>query len=466
MEEKLKSNRVLQININKNDKVYDIIDKLSFKSKNIYNYANYIIRQVFITTGSLRDNKEITKEQQDFLLWINENVDKYNENKRINLEIKKSKGKSLDIKHKPLEHFDINHRSCSYDFIDYITKYSEAFTDLGSGSSQATLRVLDKNWKSFYASIKDWVKNPSKYLGRPKLPKYKSKENGRFPLYVSNIQVHIKEDHLYFSWNPLKELNNRFKLPIKGKLMQVRFILKNNKYIMEIVYEINIPKTNENQNRIIGIDIGLNNLTTVVNNIELKPFVLNGRPLKSMNQYYNKEKARIQSELKIVNKNDWSNKLQRLTDKRNNKIKDYIHKSSKYIINWCIENNIDTIIIGKNKGWKQECDMGKRNNQGFIQIPFDTLIKQIVYKAENIGIKVITNEESYTSGTSFLDGEMPIKENYDKSRRITRGLFKSDKGVIINADVNGAYQIIQKVIPKCFTKGIEGVGLHPIIVDL
>ena len=413
----------------------------------------------------MKENKELTQEQQDFLQWVNKNVDKFNENKIMNLQKKQEKGKSLDKQFKPLEYYNSNHRSCSYDFIDFVTKYSEPFMDLGSNSSQATLRVLDKNWKSFYVAIKDWSKNKEKYLGRPKLPKYKPKENGRYPLYLSNIQVHIKNDYLYFSWSPLKSLNNRFKMLFKGKLMQIRFIPKNNKYIMEIVYEIDIPQQNKDIKRVAGIDIGLNNLTTVVNNIGMKPFVLNGRPLKAMNQYYNKEKAKLQSELKTINGKDWSNKLQQLTDKRNNKIKDYIHKASKYIIDWCATNQIDTIIIGKNKGWKQESDMGKRNNQGFVQIPFDTLIKQIQYKAENVGIKVILNEESYTSGTSFLDSEKPIKENYDKSRRITRGLFKSNKGVIINADVNGAYQIIHKVIPEIF-EGIEGVGLHPVIINL
>ena len=469
-EEILKSSRVLQININKNNAIYNIIDELCFKSKNIYNYANYIIRQIFIITSLLNNDKEITKEQQDLLEQINSKVDEYNKNKKDNLLKKqnndKTKDNYKDKEYKPLEYFNKNHKYADYNFMDFYTKYSEPFIDLGSASAQSTLRVLDKNWKSFFESIKDWSKNPSKYLGRPKLPKYKDIKNGRYPLYLTNNQFKIKDEFLYFAWNPLKELNNQFKIDINGRPLQLRFIPKINKYIMELVYEIPIANEKENNNRIASIDIGLNNLATVTNNISIKPFVINGRPLKSINQYFNKESSKIKSELKLINDKDWSKKLSILTDKKNNKIKDYIHKSSKYIIDWCIENNINTLVIGKNKNWKQESDMGKRTNQNFTQIPFDMLIKQLQYKAEVYGIKVITNEESYTSGTSFLDNEEPIKENYNKKRRVCRGLFISNKGIKINSDVNGSYQIMKKVFPKAFAEGIEGVGLHPIIISL
>jgi len=323
--------------------------------------------------------------------------------------------------------------------------------------------VLDKNWKSFFASIKDWKIHPEKYLGRPKLPKYKDKENGRFSLILTNAQFKIKDDFIYFSWNPLKSLNNLFKTKINGKLMQIRFIPKLNHYVMEIVYEIKIPKLSIQNKNIASIDIGINNLTTIGNNTGIKPIIINGRPLKSINQFYNKEKAKLQSDLKLQHNKNWSKRLQLLTDKRNNKIKDYMHKTSKEIINWCIENNIDTLIVGKNKNWKQESKMSKKVNQSFIGIPHAILIQMIQYKAENIGINFIEIEESYTSGTSFLDGELPIKENYNKSRRIYRGLFKTKGGVLINADLNGAYQIMKKVFPDI---NIEKPELHPKIINI
>ena len=462
----MKVNRVEQHLIKKNNPDWKIIDDLCFKSKNIYNYANYIIRQVFIVTNLLNEGKEVRQEGLDLLKWVNENVDLYNENKKKNLNKKQLKGKCLDKQFKPLEYFDENHRSCSYDFIDFITKPSEPFKDLGSNSAQQTLKVLDKNWKSFYVSIKDWGTNKDKYLGRPKLPKYKDKEKGRKELILTNIQSKIKDGYMLFSFSPLRPLNNKYKTNVTDKLMQTRFIPKGKDYVMEIVYETDVPEVKENSYRLIGIDIGIDNLATVGNNVGLQPFIVNGKPLKSMNQYYNKEKAEKQSNLKKDHDRNWSNRLQKLTDKRNNKITDYIHKASKYIVDWCVQNEIDTIIVGKNKNWKQESKMSKKVNQNFVGIPHAIFIDKIKYKAENNGIRVIETEESYTSGTSFLDSEEPRKENYNKSRRVCRGLFKSNEGVIINADLNGAYQIIKKVFPNAFSNGTEGVGLHPVRVNL
>jgi putative transposase len=402
------THRVEQHLMKKNDNKYNIIDNLCFKSKNVYNYANYIVRQEFIK------NKK----------WV-----RYNE-------------------------------------LANTIKDSEPYRELGSNVGQQTLKILDKNWVSFFKSNKEWNNNKEKYLGRPKLPGYKDKEKGRNVLVIDNIKCSIKDGYLRFSWKPLQPLNNRFKTNIIGKLMQVRFVPKNKSYVIEIVYEVDVPEAKETSNKIIGIDIGIDNLATVGNNIGLQPFIINGKPLKSMNQYYNKIKAEKQSDLKKRHDQNWSNRLQGLTDKRNNKVNDYIHKSSKHIIDWCKQNEIDTIVIGKNKNWKQESEMSKKVNQNFVGIPHDLFIKKIKYKAENNGIKVIETEESYTSGTSFLDGETPCKENYNKSRRIHRGLFKTNKGVMINADLNGAYQIIKKVFPDAFANGIEGVDLHPVRVNI
>jgi len=385
--------------------MWKTIDDLCFKSKNLYNYANYLIRQEFIN-----NNK-----------WI-----------RVN-------------------------------DLDKTLQSHETYKKLGSQASQKTLQLLDKNWKSFFVSIKDWSKNPDKYFNRPKLPRYKDK-NGRNILMLKNIQCRIEDGLLKFSWKPFRE----FEIPTRAynKLIQVRFIPKKSHYVMEIVYEINIIEQIKYNKNIIGIDIGIDNFATISNNSGLKPFIINGKTIKSMNQYYNKKKAYFQSDLKLKHNKNWSNKLQRLTDKRNNKIKDYIHKTSKYIVNWCIKNNIDTVIIGKNKNWKQNSTMSKKINQNFVGIPHAIFIKTLKYKCENVGINFIETEESYTSGTSFLDNELPIKENYDKSRRVHRGLFKTKGGILINADLNGACQIIKKVFSNAFVEEIEGVGLHPIRVNL
>ena len=202
------------------------------------------------------------------------------------------------------------------------------------------------------------------------------------------------------------------------------------------------------------------------NNIGLNPIIINGKGIKSINQYYNKRLAKEKSLLKLRHGKDWPKKLDSITFKRYQRIKNYMHNASAYVVKWCVENDIDTLVVGKNKEWKQSIDMGKQSNQKFVSIPYQMLLQQFKYKCENVGIKYVETEESYSSGTSFLDGEEPIKQNYDKSRRIERGLFRSNYGLLINSDVNGSLQIMMKVFPNAFNgrHGIEGV-LTPIVIN-
>lgn len=231
---------------------------------------------------------------------------------------------------------------------------------------------------------------------------------------------------------------------------------------MEIIYEIEVPEYSETSDRIAAIDIGVDNFITMVNNVGEKPIVVKGGVIKSINQFYNKRKAEIQSELKKSNKKDWSKRLQKVTDKRYEMIKYQMHCISKYVIDWCVLYNIDTLIIGHNDEWKHN----NKGMQNFTYIPYELFIKMLAYKCENNGIRFVENEEAYTSGTSFVDEEDSVKENYNKDRRVFRGLFIGNNCIRINADVNGAYQIMKKVIPDAFSKGIEGAGLHPTIIKL
>lgn len=400
---KAKVQRCEQHNIKYGTDFYKFVDEMCFKSKNLYNYANYIIRQEFINNGN----------------WI-----KYNQ-------------------------------------LFQLVKESEPYKDIGSNTGQGTLRVLDKNWKAFFKAIKDWKKNPSKYLGRPKIPKYKDKD-GRFLLSLDSNKVKLKDGYVYFAWKPFKPYNNMFKTNAQERILQCRFIPRCGKYVMEIVYEIEVPDISETSERVAAIDIGVDNFITMVNNIGENPIAVKGGVIKSINQFYNKQKANIQSELKKVNGKDWSNKLQKLTDKRYEMIKYQMHCISKYVVDWCVLYGIDTLIVGHNDEWKQK----KQGMQNFTYIPYELFIQMLAYKCENNGIRFIENEEAYTSGTSFLDNEDPVKENYNKERRVHRGLFIADCGKKINADVNGAYQILKKVIPDAFSKGIEGAGSHPTIINL
>lgn len=401
-------NRVEKHIIKSNNKYYKMLDEYCFKSKNLYNYANYIIRQEFINNGK----------------WI-----RYNELDKM----LKEKENSFDYRNMPM-----------------------------NSSAQQCLKLLDRNWKSFFASIKDYNNNPSKYLGRPKLPKYKPK-NGRNVLILTNQNCKIKNGYIKF---PKKFKGLLIKTKIRNGLQQVRVIPKDKYLVIEIVYKIENVEPLVDNDRYVGIDLGLDNFATITNNCGLIPLIINGKGLKSINQYYNKQISHYKSIAKRVNKLDYTNRISRLTNKRNNKVEDYIHKASKFLVDYCKNNEINTIIIGNNKNWKQNSKMNKKVNQSFIGIPYYNFIQKVQYKAEEFGIKVVITEESYTSGTSFLDNELPIKENYNKNRRKYRGLFVSNNGIKINADANGSYQIIKKVFPKAFAEGIEGVGLHPFKVDL
>ena len=401
-------NRVEKHIIKSNNKYYNLLDEFCYKSKNLYNYANYNIRQEFVNNGK----------------WI-----RYNDLDKL----LKQEGNSFDYKNMPL-----------------------------ATTSQQCLKLLDKNWKSFFQSIKDYNKNPDKYLGRPKLPKYKSK-NSRNILILTNQNCKISKNIIKF---PKAFKGFYLKTKINNNLQQVRIVPKDKYIVIEIIYRTEDIQLLQDNNRYIGIDLGLDNFVTITNNCGLIPLVINGKGLKSINQYYNKQMAHYKSIAKRVNKLDYTNRMRKLTLKRNNKVEDYIHKASRFVVDYCRNNEINTIIIGNNKNWKQNSKMSKRVNQNFISIPYYSFIQKVQYKAEEFGIKVIITEESYTSGTSFLDNELPIKENYNKSRRKYRGLFVSNNGIKINADVNGSYQIIKKVFPKAFVDGIEGVGLHPFKVDL
>ena len=393
---------------------YSMLQDYTHKAKNLYNHANYLIRQEFF-----KNNKWLRYGQLDKIL----------------------KGDLV------------------YD--DYRQKPS-------AQSAQQLLRLVDKVWVSFFRSIKDWSKNPDKYLGKPKVPKYKSKD-GKYVLVLTSQEVKLKNGLLKF---PRKfngfEVKPRFvELSNFVDFKQVRIVPNYNSLCVELVYTVEIPDNHLGDNGCyLGIDIGLDNLATVVNNKGCEPFVINGKGLKSINKYYNKQMSYYRSISKKVNNKDYTNRLARLTEKRNLKVNDYLHKASRKIIDYAIENNYNTVVVGNNKNWKQNSPLSKVVNQSFIGLPHAKLIALLQYKAQDVGVNVVLTEESYTSGTSFLDDDLPVKANYDKKRRVSRGLFKSNKGIKINADVNGAYQILRKVFPKVKSDGVEGVALHPVKVNI
>jgi putative transposase len=381
------------------------LSKLCHHSKNLYNEANYITRQILLKTGK----------------WT-----RYNE------------------------------------LVETLNG-SQNYKALPAQTAQQTLKVLERSWKSFFRALADWKKHPEKYFDQPKVPRYREK-NGEFLLVFTNQQCRIINGVIQFP----ERVGLRVKTRLDDKktdLREVRIVPKGVGYVLEMVYQKIIETPSLDKSRIAGIDLGLRNIATIVNNIGEKPIAVKGGVLKSVNQYYNKKRARLQS---IYDRQGigGSSKLQRLTGKRNRKIHDLFHKLSREIVEWCVKHHVGTIVFGHNNNWKQNSNLGRRNNQNFVQIPFDRLISQIRYKAEEAGITVMVRGENHTSKCSFLDGEPVEHRDEYAGRRISRGLFQSSKGTIINADVNAGYNIMRKAFPEAFVDGIEGVGLHPVRMSL
>jgi len=343
-------------------------------------------------------------------------------------------------------------------------KQHEAYKALPAKVSQQILMVLNRNWKSFFAALKAYEEDPSPFLGRPKLPKYKHKTEGR-NILVYTIQaiskIGLEQGCIQPSMLPISVKTNQ------TSIVQVRIVPRNGYYVIEVVYEKDIVQADVHPELCAGIDIGVNNLATITSNkVGFVPCIVNGRPVKSINQFYNKRRAALQKKLGTTGT---TKRMERLTNTRTRRIDHYLHTASRHIIDLLVEERIGTLIIGKNPEWKQEAHMGKRNNQHFVQIPHARFIEMLTYKAELIGITVKITEESYTSKASFLDCDiLPAYDPEHKGKhifsgkRVERGLYRAANGWYINADVNGSYNIIRKAFPDAFqAEEIEGVVVHP-----
>jgi len=309
--------------------------------------------------------------------------------------------------------------------------------------------------------LEEYRANPKKFKNKPRIPRYK-KKNGESIVIFTNQQCRIKEGYLRFP----KKVNLKLtKTRIKEKLKEVRIIPLGIKYKIEIVYEKEEQDLGLNKSNVLSIDLGLNNLITAVNNIGLDPIIIKGKVIKSINQYYNKQLAHYRSIESKKNNFQDTKRIQKLHLKRNDKITTIFHRISRLLIDYCIENNLGTIIIGYNHGWKQNINIGKKNNQKFVQIPFLRLINQVKYKSELIGTTVITINENHTSKCSFLDNEEIRHHKKYVGKRISRGLFKTSNGTLINADVNAGYNIMKKIFPNSVkVDGIEAFGLMPQVI--
>ena len=324
-------------------------------------------------------------------------------------------------------------------------------SDIDAPVKAHIVRQASDSWLSFIRASASYRKCPDKFQGRPKMPGYLSRRGVDYNmLTIDRNRIRKKTiDYRNHTIGLPKLKGYTLRLPKQLDIDSIRQItvqLFFGKIKFNVIYEEKETKIEDlNYSSAIGIDIGLNNLCAITSNDKQLSYVIKGGPLKSLNQFYNKTLGRLQSDLAKFNKGQGtSRRIQKLSLKRRNKIEDYLHKASKRIIDLCIGQRIGRIVIGHNKGWKQEIDLGKRTNQNFVQVPFNRLIDMIKYKGLKKGIQVETVEESYTSKVDHLSLEPLCKQEIYSGQRVKRGLFLSGTGKILNADINGAIGILRK----------------------
>lgn len=388
------------------DPRYAAVDRAAFASKNLYNAANFLVRQAFIHEG----------------VYL------------------------------------------SVSAVFHCIKNHEAYCTLPRKVSNDVLRQLDRDWRAFFAVRDAWLADPSRFLGRPRLPRYKDKQQGR-NLLVYDIQA-ISRTGLRRGEVIPSQLG--IIIPTKQTIIkQLRIVPRKGYYVAEVVYEREPVPAGGDPALCAGIDLGLTNLAALTSNkAGFVPRIVNGRPVKSINQFYNKRKAELQRQLGHPGT---TKQMERLTAHRQRQIDHYLHTASRRIIDLLVAEGVGTLVIGRNPLWKQEAHLGKRGNQNFVSVPHARLIAMLTYKAELVGIQVHVTEESYTSKASFLDGDpLPVfgaglVAPAFSGKRVKRGLYRAADGRQFNADVNGSYNILRKVLPDAFAgKGIAGAAVHPV----
>ena len=347
-----------------------------------------------------------------------------------------------------------NKKYLSYNENYKMLKNSENYKKLNSNMAQQILKEVDGSFKSFFGLLK-LAKNGQYNFKDIKLPKYLAKDG--FTTLVIGF-VRLKDDILIVPYsNSFKKTHQevQIKLPpvLKGKkIKEIRIIPKQHSRYFEIqyTYEVEEVQRKLNKNNALGIDLGINNLCTCVTNSG-SSFIIDGRKLKSINQYYNKINAKLQS-IKDKQKIERTTLRQKkITRKRNNRINDYLSKAARTIVNYCLNNDIGKLVLGYNEDFQRKSNIGSINNQNFVNIPYGKLRDKLIYLCKLYGIEFKLQEESYTSKASFFDGdEIPIydKENPQEyifsGKRIKRGLYQTSVGKLINADCNGALNILRK----------------------
>lgn len=338
-----------------------------------------------------------------------------------------------------------------FDAVFKKTANPDYYNNLAMQSSQQIIKETLLDFKGYFASLKKYAKYPESFTGRPKLPHYVKSSQCSFNITNQDAVIKAGTNGNRYLKLPKTKVTVVLNSDIEGTLKEVIIKPFYDVYKISIVLEesVMVPDYYDN-GRILGLDLGVDNFATSNNNCGLTPFIINGRNLKAYNQWYNKELSKLRSYIM---------KQKRFTSKRMNQLNrdhychtnDFYNKAASYIIKYCISNDIRTIVIGKNDGWKQNINIGRQNNQTFCFIGHAIFIKKLTLLAARYDIKVIETEESYTSKASLLNMDDMTADTVFSGRRIKRGLYKTQEGICINADVNGAGNVIRKVFTDAFT---------------
>ena len=339
---------------------------------------------------------------------------------------------------------------------------------LHSHNYQHCLKVLEKNWKSYFNALKDYKKNPNKYLGCPRQPKYKNLNDKKNEVIFTNLAIRFKDNLLMLSLSKamqkqfgVKSLNFEVSDKLQSQIafdklnqVKIKWDNINKSWYLILIYEKESAKLDTSFNNIMSIDLGLSNLATLTFLNDSESYIVNGKPLKNINRFVNNKISylqKVQMKSKKTSKIKDTKQITKLRVYRNNYVYNYLHKASTLIVEKAINHKCNKIVIGDIKLIKQNMDY----NHNFVQIPVQRLLKLIKYKAKLKGLKVVVVKENYTSGCSALDLEPITKKYYNKKRRIYRGLFNLNTGILITADVNGSLNILRKHDKKSIPKLIQ-----------
>ena len=459
---------------------------LNILSNNFYNRTNYVIRQLM--TGLSKDSP--TPNEEEVIKLVKEYEEKYNiykttpklkkDGKPKNI-VNNSKKKFSKPKEYKALHFDSDHWMPTYDFLNYLFKETNDidYRALPVHTAQKVIRQVIESWTGYFNTNKEYKVCPDKFTGKPKIPRYHKKGSYNTAV-ISNTSSKIVDGRLIFPDTDItvdvSNLLNNIKSDYDLTFLNAKIKIEYGKTFLKLTFEERINnkpvevKEKESKNRIASIDLGINNIIAMSNNIGLRPILIKDNSIKTYNQFVNKQISFYQSELKKRNNLYNSKRIDRLWEKRNIFFKNKFGYISNIIIKYLLDNNIDTLIVGKNNFWKQNINLGKTNNQNFAYIPFDSLIFMLEYKCKANGINFKVIEEAYTSKASFLDKDKLPKYDKDKKhifsgKRIERGLYKSKKGILINADINGACNILRKYKKSAFKTQDTKYLLNPLVLN-